>query len=92
MCPQGVPAWNLVQSQWLPWYLAGNASLFNFTQAEINAQAIVAARGGVVANNTFASEDCLVLDVMVDRDVFENAANVTNGKSAGAPVVLWRVL
>lgn len=89
ICPQGVPAWNLVQTPWLQWYLAGNESLFNFTQAETNADAVVAARGGVVANNTLASEDCLVLDVMVDRDVFENAGNVTSGKSAGVPVVLW---
>lgn len=37
------------------------------------------------------SEDCLLLDVMVPRQVFENSTNssVPQNSSAGLPVLLW---
>ncbi|KAI9869951.1 MAG: hypothetical protein M1823_008896, partial [Watsoniomyces obsoletus] len=61
---------------------------FNYTQAEEQLQASLAAGGGSAAATPAPgiTEDCLFLDVHVPKAVFDSAQKNRGG---GAPVLVW---
>lgn len=78
ICPQANPAWLEIADQFLELYLAGqtrfNTSSFNKTSS-----------GSAPApQDPQTTEDCLFLDVVVPKPIFETAGN-----SSGAPVLVW---
>jgi hypothetical protein len=76
ICAQAGPAWFAITGQFIPEYLSGqtvfNESSFNTTT------------GPPPPLDPRTTEDCLFLDVLVPKNIFENA-----GKGAGAPVRVW---
>jgi len=74
-------------------FAAGNASTFNYTAAVLatNAAAAVAAPYAPSAQET---EDCLFLDVVVPKRIFDNGNNLRKKQAGmgGAPVLVWYVL
>ncbi|KAL6862244.1 alpha/beta-hydrolase [Trichoderma novae-zelandiae] len=78
ICPQMSPNWTIVAQQFVEAWATGQFPL-NFTEAE------------TIANNTpqpidpRTTEDCLVLDVVVPKKVFDNQKQ--HGEQA--PVVVW---
>jgi carboxylesterase type B len=93
ICPQGTPHWASIAPLWLQNYLAGNASGFNYTQA----QSEVATAFAKNPNLTFAkdpreTEDCLFLDVFVPKQIFDSAQSRRKRMAGrGAPVLVWQV-
>ncbi|KIW13786.1 hypothetical protein PV08_08977 [Exophiala spinifera] len=94
ICPQAQASWVPMAYQYAAAVLANRSSSFNITQAEeVIAQTpfdelpVGSPRlGELPPRDPREREDCLFLDVMVPRSVFERAAN----KSAnGAPVLIW---
>ncbi|KAK5459846.1 hypothetical protein LTS15_003975 [Exophiala xenobiotica] len=91
ICPQAAPAWGLISEAFVTSYLAGNASTFNYTQAELALQQYLAA----AANTTYKpgpqeTEDCLFLDVIVPKAVFDAANSPRRRRqSGGANVLVW---
>lgn len=79
ICPQANPAWLVIAEEYIPLYLAGqtqfNASSFNTSSAT---------SGGLPAQDPRSTEDCLFLDVVVPKSIFDKA-----GKGYGAPVLVW---
>ncbi|KAF2399744.1 alpha/beta-hydrolase [Trichodelitschia bisporula] len=73
ICPQATPAWELQAAQFIPEYLLG---------LPINVSTALPS-GGVGAPDPRTTEDCLFLDVVVPRRVFEHQ------KGNGAPVIVW---
>ncbi|RFU81020.1 hypothetical protein TARUN_1203 [Trichoderma arundinaceum] len=78
ICPQMSPNWTNIAVQFATSWTTGQLP-FNFTEAEM------------IANNTplppvdpRTTEDCLVLDVIVPKAVFE-----TKSRGKKAPVVVW---
>ena len=78
ICPQANPAWLSTAEQFLALYLAGqthfNASSFNTSDPA----------GEMPPEDPRTTEDCLFLDVVVPKAIFDNA-----GKDSGAPVLVW---
>lgn len=89
ICPQAVPAWTAISNQFQIAYAAGNGSSFNLTQAEqllqIALQTIPPAKP-----DPRASEDCLFLDVVVPKAVFDGTkSRHRRRQNGGAPVLIW---
>jgi carboxylesterase type B len=76
ICAQAGPAWYIIAEQFVPEYLQGqtvfNESSFNTTT------------GPPAPLDPRTTEDCLFLDVLVPKNIFDNA-----GKGKGAPVLVW---
>jgi len=91
ICPQANPAWTFIARQFLTELVAGNASQFNYTESSLELQAYL--QSPAVQNATpdpRTSEDCLFLDVIVPKAVFDNANNKHRKRAgAGAPVLVW---
>ena len=91
ICPQASPAWGLISEKFVEAYLAGNASTFNYEQAELELQAYLMEN----ANDPYMpdpreTEDCLFLDVIVPKAVFDAARNSRGRRQcSGAPVLIW---
>ncbi|KAL8713078.1 MAG: hypothetical protein Q9225_006847, partial [Loekoesia sp. 1 TL-2023] len=83
ICPQAVPAWELIAAQFLPAYLTGKP--FNASTAEA---AIAAAAESPPSIDPRTTEDCLFLDVVVPEQIFNKADNSSSSKK-GAPVLVW---
>jgi carboxylesterase type B len=79
ICPQADPAWLLIAEEFIPLYVAGQT---NFTQADFNTSS--ATSSGLPAQDPRTTEDCLFLDVVVPKSIFDNA-----GRGYGAPVLVW---
>ena len=72
LCPQGIPAWTAVATQWLT---EGRDTLnISAGYTPPNITTLPTPLPGT-------SEDCLLLDVMVPKAIFDN-----KGTGAGAPV------
>ncbi|KIX00319.1 uncharacterized protein Z518_10458 [Rhinocladiella mackenziei CBS 650.93] len=80
VCPQGIPYWSPIASEFTAYLLAGNASSFNFTAANDQLQ-ITLQNAKPTPPDPRTSEDCLFLDVIVPKAVFDN--------KTGAPVIVW---
>ncbi|EHK46828.1 hypothetical protein TRIATDRAFT_194942 [Trichoderma atroviride IMI 206040] len=78
ICPQQSPDWTLIATQFVTAWATGQLP-FNLTEAEINLK-----NTPQPPPDPRTTEDCLVLDVVVPKAVFER-------KSSGrkAPVVVW---
>lgn len=78
ICPQANPAWLGIAEQFLTLYLAGqtqfNASSFNISSPG----------GKPPPEDPRTTEDCLFLDVVVPKPIFDTAE-----KDRGAPVLVW---
>ena len=78
ICPQANPAWLDIAEQFLSLYLAGqtqfNASSFNTSSSG----------GKPPPQDPRTTEDCLFLDVVVPKPIFDAAE-----KDRGAPVLVW---
>ncbi|KAK5076791.1 hypothetical protein LTR64_005729 [Lithohypha guttulata] len=92
ICPQALPGWSPVGNAFAAAFAAGNASTFNYTAAVAAAQA-AAATAAPYQPSPQETEDCLFLDVVVPRPIFDNAnSNSMRRKRAsgpGAPVLIW---
>jgi carboxylesterase type B len=80
ICPQAYPAWlETIAPQFLSLYLAG--------QTAFNASSFNTSRSGSSQppEDPRTTEDCLFLDVVVPKSIFDNAEK----KDCGAPVLVW---
>lgn len=71
ICPQGIPAWTAVATQWLTEGIDTLNISAGYTPPTITTNTPQAG----------SSEDCLLLDVMVPKAIFDN-----KGTGSGAPV------
>jgi carboxylesterase type B len=72
VCPQGIPAWTTVATQWLTEGLGSINITAGYTPPTITT---------LPTPQPGTSEDCLLLDVMVPKAIFDTA-----GTGSGAPV------
>lgn len=93
ICPQAAPAWGLIAAEFTRAYVTGNLSAFNFTESEQELQALLTSGANSSSGggpDPRISEDCLFLDVIVPRTIFDNANNLRRKRqNAGAPVLVW---
>jgi len=83
ICPQANPAWLLIASEFIPAYLSGKP--FNYDAA---LAALSNSSGSLPPQDPRTTEDCLFLDVMVPKKVYDQAGNCS-GHGTGAPVLVW---
>lgn len=90
ICPQALPAWSAIGNAFVRAFAAGNASSFNYTAAVIAANA-AAATAAPYTPSPQETEDCLFLDVVVPKKIFDNANNLRKRQAGtgGAPVLVW---
>lgn len=82
ICPQATPSW-LQTSAWINNYLEGkNITLTHASVAAINNSLAIKT---VPAQAADATEDCLFLDVMVPKPIFEKGLQGKNGSA----VMVW---
>ena len=82
VCPQADPGWGAIVAQLYPAYIAGktfDASEFESALANISSSP-------PPPQDPRVSEDCLFLDIVVPRKVFEQAAP---HRKPSAPVLVW---
>ncbi|KAI8167090.1 Carboxylesterase [Colletotrichum sp. SAR 10_71] len=93
ICPQAMPEWFAITQQFVSAYAAGNQATFNYTNAEEIARTAREQRDWPApwANpNNHTTEDCLFLDVVVPKKVFESAKNGTSATGYnGVSVLVW---
>ena len=90
ICPQGQPFANAINTKFLEYYIADNTSTFPF--AQLNESLYAESTTQLVpTQDPRVSEDCLLLDVMVPRHIFNNSTtpSVPKNSSAGLPVLVW---
>lgn len=89
ICPQAGPAWIPVATDFLLALIAGDASDFNLTAVEQQVQA-ESANATAPQIDSRMTEDCLFLDVIVPKKVFDSSkSRIKRRQSSGAPVVVW---
>ncbi|KAH0842510.1 hypothetical protein AYO21_06686 [Fonsecaea monophora] len=89
ICPQAIPGWYPISSEFVQYLIAGNATSFNYTQAEEQLQ-IALQNAKPTPPDPRMSEDCLFLDVIVPKKVFDGSkSRVRRRQNAGAAVVVW---
>jgi len=81
ICPQANPAWLAITTTFIPAYLTG----MNFSY-EAAVAALANSSAPPPAMDPRTSEDCLFLDVVVPKQIFDQAGNQSCG---GAPVMVW---
>jgi carboxylesterase type B len=93
ICPQAPTNWGAISSMWLPYYLAGRASEFNYTKAQSELTAVLAENPDLTfAADPRETEDCLFLDVFVPKEIFDSGESAESSeKGRGAPVLVWQV-
>lgn len=91
-CPQATPTWGYVANLFQTSVVAGNATSFNYSVAEEEVQAYLASLPESQPDPS-ETEDCLFLDVVVPKAIFDQAQGRTaqNGTAsrAKAPVIVW---
>ncbi|KAJ9606204.1 hypothetical protein H2200_009165 [Cladophialophora chaetospira] len=89
ICPQAGPSWYPIAAEFLVSLVEGNASSFNLSAAEqqLQAESLNATAPQIDSRMT---EDCLFLDVIVPKKVFDGSkSRIKRRQSGGAPVVVW---
>ena len=81
ICPQALPAWFALTTSFIPAYLSGKP--YNYEAA---VAALANSSGAAPAMDPRTNEDCLFLDVMVPKQVFDQASNSSCSR---APVMVW---
>jgi len=86
ICPQGNPAWISAAIPFITDYLLGGGVWNETSLATLNATlaALEAAGNPTEATAPPMTEDCLFLDIVVPRTIFESA-----GQGEGRPVLVW---
>ena len=87
ICPQVIPAWQTIGLEFVEAVVTGNLP-FNFSAAET---AVKNASSSPVVTDPRTTEDCLVLDVLVPKAIFDlgQQSHVTRSQTKGAPVLVW---
>ena len=85
ICPQAEPAWTDSASRFINAFLTGGASALNSSQAS-NETTLAASQ--LDPPDPRESEDCLFLDVVVPRAIFDRRMR-GDGGGDGAPVLVW---
>ncbi|KAK5952643.1 hypothetical protein OHC33_006235 [Knufia fluminis] len=90
ICPQALPGWSAIGNAFTRAFAAGNASSFNYTAA-VAAASAAAATAAPYMPSPQETEDCLFLDVVVPKKIFDNANNMRKRQTGmgGAPVLVW---
>lgn len=89
ICPQAAPAWFGISALFTPYFLNGTTSEFNYTLAEQQLEFYLQ-NAPPSQPDPRTSEDCLFLDVVVPKKIFDNANNRHRRRHhAGAPVLVW---
>lgn len=92
ICPQALPGWSSIGNAFVAAFAAGNQSSFNYASAVASAQA-AAATAAPYQPSAQETEDCLFLDVVVPKSIFDNANSNSMRRraasSSGAPVLVW---
>ncbi|KAK4695303.1 hypothetical protein P7C71_g2425, partial [Lecanoromycetidae sp. Uapishka_2] len=83
ICPQAMPAWELIAAEFVPDYLAGIP--FNSTAAPAGSSNT---SSKLPTQDPRTTEDCLFLDIVVPEAIF-NGASGTPNETQGAPVLVW---
>lgn len=83
MCPQGTPSWGVASSEFGERWYRGNLEGFNYTQSHAAELPVLKAVSDILLATPGLSEDCLFLDVVVSKKVFEG------GKKKKVPVFVW---
>lgn len=81
ICPQANPAWLAITTTFIPAYLTG----MNYSY-EAAVAALASSPSAPPALDPRTSEDCLFLDVVVPKQIFDQAGNKS---CSGAPVMVW---
>lgn len=86
ICPQAAPAWSPIGVAFSTAYVTGQA--FNFSAA---VAAIQASNASAPAPDPRTNEDCLFLDVIVPKPIFDAGQRYRKrgGKKQGAAVLVW---
>ena len=85
ICPQAEPVWLAIAVNFTAAYVQGLP--FNFTASNLALEAELAS-GASAPPDPRTTEDCLFLDVLVPKHIFDNAPNCKNG-AGGAAVLVW---
>lgn len=92
ICPQATPNWSPIASELEAYIIAGNVSSFNYTALNQELQVALQNAPPTPQTDGRATEDCLFLDVIVPKAVFDKANNPTRRRrrqAGGAPVIVW---
>ncbi|KAK6368034.1 hypothetical protein LTS17_010187 [Exophiala oligosperma] len=91
ICPVAWPTWELISAGFVASFIEGNATSFNYTEAEQELQLYLAANGNSSYTPTpRETEDCLFLDVIVPKAVFDGAHGARRRRqNGGASVLVW---
>lgn len=92
VCPPSIPLWTVLQSSYALDWATNNASLLEYQTGQAAASAALAvapdatfqALDETLLNDPRISEDCLFLDVITPKSVFEKA----NDNTTGADVIV----
>lgn len=82
VCPQANPGWSAIALQFVPAYLAGKT----FDVSALESTLTNVSSSPPPPQDPRESEDCLFLDIVVPRKVFEQAAPY---RKPSAPVLVW---
>jgi len=83
VCPSALPNWLQVAFPFIGAYLGGQKT---FNQSSFT---IPPPSAPSFPSNVGTPEDCLGLDVLVPKQIFDLAKNGTNTTNVGAPVLVW---
>lgn len=92
ICPQASPAWGYIAQQFVTALLTGQLSSFNYTRSQEELAALLESGALSRPPDPRTTEDCLFLDVIVPKAIFDNSNNRHRQKQgSGAPVLVWYV-
>ncbi|UKZ76636.1 hypothetical protein TrVFT333_004343 [Trichoderma virens FT-333] len=84
MCPRGSPGWSIANSDFGHAFINGNLSNYNYTAEHAAQELITKKNAQAVLELPGQTEDCLFLDVVVPRAVFDRRTTTKK-----APVLVW---
>lgn len=91
-CPQAIPTWGYISELFQAYVTAGNAMSFNYSAAEVQVADYLASLPESQPNLS-EMEDCLFLDVVVPKAVFDKSQQ-RKGQNwmdnhEKVPVIVW---
>ena len=89
VCPQSFPLWYSLATTLELDIIAGNLSSYNYTALNDALQAYLSVTPHTDQTDGRATEDCLFLDVLVPKAIYDKRSSYQKGQSGGAPVVVW---
>ncbi len=90
VCPSAIPNWSPTANQVEIDIIAGNVSVFNYSAANEQLQMVLQNSPPAPQTDGRATEDCLFLDVIVPKAVFDKGkSRLMRRQQGGAPVIVW---